>query len=303
MFIPKSLWHREMLHLPRDLDEVYRQRLESLNLISVSKSFSGGGQGGHGGKSQDDTHHHFACLFTNSASRVLCVLVNPTGVFEEVSHDLIMTLSSHRIALLDIPCGSGAGGIALLTTMKELRVAGVVPSTPLSVDIFAADFSTSAIDLYESQIALLRPRLATFGISVRIQRRPWDALVLQQTSDLIEDYLAHEANEYLVLMANFSGDGKPNFSIFKSSFDYIFARLSNRRVKDVRLLWIEPMSKHGIGFLRLLKESIGKFVGYKSKVKPDVGCITCKYSFFSYLQNKPVPSNVAVHDYKREDRP
>ena len=83
-------------------------------------------------------------------TRVQCVLLDPHDAFDEISHELLLTLSSHRIALLDLPCGSGAGGIALLTTIKELRIAGIIPSTPLTVEIIGADISQSAWALAHS---------------------------------------------------------------------------------------------------------------------------------------------------------
>ncbi|MEO6809544.1 MAG: hypothetical protein ABI353_10585, partial [Isosphaeraceae bacterium] len=291
-----------VLHLPRDLNEVYHRRLQDLKLLDMAKSFNGH-HGGHGGQSEVETHKHFACLYANSASRVQCVVLNPHAVFDDISHDLLLTLSSHRIALLDIPCGSGAGGIALITTVKELRTAGVIPNTPLSVDIFAADYSPSALDLYESQVSLLRPKLAESGISVSLHRYPWDATQLQQTSDLIDDYIAHQANEYLVLMANFSGEGKSQFPKFERSFEHIFVRFSNRRVKVVTILWIEPQGKSGFRHITKLTQVISKIIGYFSRVDPNMAYLECEYAWFSFIQSKQLKSGVAVHAYKRDNRP
>lgn len=301
MLIPDRLWKYGVLHLPRDLNEVYHRRLQELDLLAEAKSFDGK-QGGHGGETQADTYKHFASLYPNSASRVQCVILNPHTVFADISRDLILTLSSHRVAVLDIPCGAGAGGIALLTTIKELRISNIIPSTPLSIDIFAADYSPAALDLYKSQVDLLLPKLGESGISVSFHRHLWDAAQLQQTSDLVEDYLAHQANEYLVLMANFSGAGKSQFSAFKRSFEHMFVRLSSRRIKGVTILWIEPLNPSGTSHIQKLKDLISDFKGYVSNIKQEVKCLECNYAWHSFIQSKKITSGVAVRDYKRDVR-
>src|SRR5262249_17856919 len=99
MLPPDSLWKADVLHLPCDLNSIYKDTLEKLNLLDEALGFTGN-QGGHGGITEHDTHKHFACLYSNSAARVQFVLLDPHGAFGAIPHDLLLTLSSHRISLL-----------------------------------------------------------------------------------------------------------------------------------------------------------------------------------------------------------
>ena len=114
--------------------------------------------------------------------------------------------------------------------VKELRMAGIVPMTPLSVKILGADISPYALDLYRDQFEQLVPILAGVGISVRLETRTWDATDVQQTNNLIDDYLegAGAHNEYFVIVANLSGASKTLFRQFEESFKQIWIRLSGR---------------------------------------------------------------------------
>lgn len=302
MFIPSSIWKDDVLHLPVDLNEVYRQKLEELQLLDAARQFDGRSPG-HGGASQAETHQHFAQIYLNSSSRVQYVALDPTSAFGQISKDLALTFSSHRVSILDIPCGAGAGGIALLTTIKELRQADVIPTTPLSVDIFAADISPHALEIYRTQIEWLKPRLESAGITVNIDCRRWDAADLVATNDLLEDYLRHPSNEYFVLMANFSGAGKSHFSSFKPSFEQLFLRLSYHKLTGVTLLWVEPNSRSGKTQIQKLKDLIAGFVRFISGVSAGVDCISRDYTWYSCIQSKTVGSDVAVHNYKRDNKP
>ena len=157
-------------------------------------------------------------------------MLDPHKAFEGIPRNLLLTLSSHRISLLDIPCGAGAGTLSALMTLKELRIAGILPMTPLSVKILGADISPYALDLYRDQLGELEPILAGVGISVRLETRTWDATDVRQTNDLIDDYLEGVAahNECLVLVANFSGASKTLFQKFEESFKHLWIRLSGR---------------------------------------------------------------------------
>jgi hypothetical protein len=202
--LPTSLWRDEALQLPNDIHDVYEYTLRALGLYDQAKRYEGGFRG-HGGVSREDTNKHYAYLFLNSVSRIQCVMLDPQMSFAEISRDLLVTFSSHRISLLDIPCGSGAGAISTLLTLKELRIAGILPTTPLTVKILGADISEHALGLYRDQLKDLEPKLADVGISISLEKLQWDATNVQQTNDLIDHYLQMDAyaNEYFVLVANF----------------------------------------------------------------------------------------------------
>ena len=145
--LPPDLWRGGRLHLPRTLNRMYASRLEALGVLEVARLGSERREI-FGGPGLAETHEHFAQRFPNSLARVLCLLLDPDGRFAAIPRDLFLTLASHHLALLDIPCGSGAGGIALLGLLAELRVSGRLPMLPLTVSIFGADVSPHALANY-----------------------------------------------------------------------------------------------------------------------------------------------------------
>lgn len=303
MLPPESLWNSNILHLPRDLNSIYKFTLEKLNLLGEALGFTGN-QGGHGGATEEDTNKHYACLYPNSAARVQCVLIDPNKTFGAIPHDLRMTLSSHRISLLDMPCGAGAGAISLLSTIKELRIAGTLPYTPLSVDIHGADISEHALSLYRTQVDLLIPKLAEVGIRVTLTCHQWDASSLPQTTDLLDAYFAaSDVSEYFILVANFSGEGKSKFTRYQDSFEQLWVRLSGKKAKQSTILWVEPHGNSGRDvFQKLSHWGRGKFPWLRSLIPDGKNYIMCEYNFFHFIQDKPVESGVAIHGYTRDGR-
>jgi SAM-dependent methyltransferase len=194
------MWHSKVIHLPESLNVAYEAILKRHGLMDKARQ-SWDAKAVYGGKSRENAEEHFAARFLNSVSRVQCVLIDPTRSFDDIPRDLLTTLSSHRISLLDIPCGAGAATLATLETLKELRKSGVLPTTPLSVNVIGADISTAALDFFHDQLTSLKPGLSSLGITVSPCLQEWDATDVQQTNDLLDIFLSDpEAhNEHLVL--------------------------------------------------------------------------------------------------------
>jgi SAM-dependent methyltransferase len=300
--LPPSLWLEGVLHLSSHVLDVFEAKLRELGLFETALAYDGKGPGGHGGASKEETYEHYYKRFLNSASRLQCVMLDPHKAFEGIPRDLLLTLSSHRISVLDVPCGAGAGTIAALMTLKELRIAGILPMTPLSVRILGADISPYALDLYRAQLVQLEPILAGVGISVRLDTRPWDATDVQQTNDLIDDYLSEGAayNECFVVVANFSGASKTLFQQFEDSFKQIWIRLSGRSSRFSTILWVEPNWKDGASLFKKLVQTVKSYRWFQRITRQRQNFQECSYSFHIRMQNKAVPSGVMVHYYRRE---
>ena len=299
--LPANLWQTDTLHLPADIHDVYEATLKEQGLYEKALAYKGGGPGGHGGATKDETNEHFYKRFLNSVSRVQCVMLDPLKSFEDIPKDLLLTLSSHRILILDIPCGAGAGGISLLVTLKELRMAGILPMTPLSVRILGADLSPHALVLYRRQLDQLEPLLAAAAISVSLEIQIWDATNVQQTNDLIDDYLAKsEPNEYLVLVANFSGASKTLFPQFQDSFRQVWIRLSGKAARASTILWVEPNAKDGASLFKRLLELVNPYHWFQRTSGRRKNYHECPYNFYLSMQNKAIPSGVMVHQYSRK---
>ena len=299
--IPPCLWKGDTLHLPDEVHDIYEATLKEHGLFEKALSYEEGGRGGHGGGSKDETNEHFAKRYLNSISRVQCVMLDPLKSFEDIPKDLLLTLSSHRILILDIPCGAGAGAISLLVTLKVLRMNGILPMTPLTVRIIGADLSPYALDLYRRQLEQFEPLLAMAAISVSLEVRLWDAVDVQQTNDLIDDYLGQAApNEYLVLVANFSGASKTLFPKFQESFKQVWIRLSGKASMASTILWVEPKAGEGVSLFKKLRDLVNPYNWFKRTSGERMNHHECEYNWFIRLQNKVISSGVMVHLYSRK---
>ena len=298
--LPRTLWQDDVLHLSDDIHDVFEAKLKQLGLFETALAYDGKGPGGHGGASRKETYEHFYKRYLNSVSRIQCVMLDPHDAFQGIPRDLLLTLSSHRISILDIPCGAGAGTISALMTLKELRMAGIVPMTPLSVKILGADISPYALDLYRDQLGQLVPILAGVGISVRLETRTWDATDVQQTNNLIDDYLegAGAHNEYFVIVANLSGASKTLFQQFEESFKQIWIRLSGRASKFSTILWVEPNRKDGASLFKKLVETVKFYKWFQRISGKRQNFQECSYNFYIRMHNKSVSSGVMVHYYR-----
>ncbi|AGA28719.1 hypothetical protein Sinac_4537 [Singulisphaera acidiphila DSM 18658] len=251
--LPPTLWKNERYHVARHLQAAYEQELTARNLIDLAKSNAK--KHVFGGASLEDTNAHFALRFFASVVRVQNVILDTKSAFGKIPSDLLETFSSHKISMLDIPCGTGAGALGVLSVVHELRLAGILPTLPIHVKILAADVSPHAIEIYRDQLEHVRTALKTTAIALELTTREWDAADLLSTHDLCEEWLrtVDEVNESLVLVTNFSGAGNLMFDKFKESWRHISVRTAS---KNATMLWVEPGDPGGKTFLKNLSAII-----------------------------------------------
>lgn len=301
--LPESLWRDGVLYLPNELNDVYETKLTSLGLMEAARSYAGGG-GSFGGESMDLTYDHFCKMYPNSASRVQCLLLDPHGSFANIPRDLLISLSSHRVAILDIPCGAGASMLSLLATLGELRATRLIPLTPLSIRILGADISTHALDIYRDQFGDMNSKFAQVGINVTLETQKWDARDVIQTNQLIDDWFVGSAGfqEYLVLVSNFSGESKRMFSQFEESIRLIWIRLSSRATMNSTIVWIEPQIRSAWHLFKKLQSAVARTLHRLILAGEGSAYHSCTYSWYLRLQDKVLNSGVCVQQYSRDRR-
>ncbi|MEZ6049312.1 MAG: hypothetical protein R3C11_27785 [Planctomycetaceae bacterium] len=158
---------------------------------------------------------------------------------EPISEELLTRLADGRLAILDVPCGSGAGMLGLLSQIASLRIHGALPKLRLTIEITAGDFSGTARGLYDNMLSKAVPWLEEQGIGISWTTHAWDASDQFSTSAIVDHWLNEslDCEDFVVLVAAFSDAAANNFTKFERSFQHITERIHNR---SSAFIWIEP---------------------------------------------------------------
>jgi len=238
--IPAELWKDNLLVLPESLSSVYINRLKHLGLFETASAPSEK-KNIYGGKGAEETREHFSLRFGASAGRIEFTSLDPGEAFENVSDSLLRTFSDGEVALLDVPCGTGATVCALICTLISLRQMEAIPRLPLTIHIGGGDISETALEICHSMLDEIHPAAQAQGIKLSWDLQVWDATRSDQTARLVDDWFAKSgyAKEFVVIVSNFSGALKNAgaFEAISPCFEQILARLHN---KSSTFLWIEP---------------------------------------------------------------
>lgn len=238
--IPPELWSENVLVLPASLSTAYVEQLKSLGILEAAKITSDK-KNIYGGKSTEETHEHFALRFGASAGRIEFTSLDPKEAFENVSDSILRTFSEGEVALLDIPCGTGAMVCSFVCTLVTLRLVKVIPRLPLTIRIAGGDISQPALEICQAMLERIHPYAQAQGIALSWKLQEWDATRSDHTAKLIDDWFANSgsASEYVVVVSNFSGALKNSgaFEAFAPCLEQILARLHS---KTSTFLWIEP---------------------------------------------------------------
>ena len=185
-----ALWRNEKAYLPELLSNQYIDKLKEINMLEHAKSHvrKEDKEGAVGGESLEETHQHFAERFSNSCIRLQYVLIDPLLKFGTVPDNFYSTFVQGNVALLDSPCGTGAGALSLLFTLRELRCSGDLPRLPLNVSILASDYSNSALNMYEEMLNKAIPQFNEVGIYVNVKLKQWNAFEAKSTQFLMDEF-------------------------------------------------------------------------------------------------------------------
>jgi len=285
------------LRLPPALHSAYRAELEDRGLLpaavvgSMEKNI-------HGGPTPEETLEHFKYRFTNSAVRVVCVLVDPAHVFASLPAEVFQSFSSHKIAVLDVACGAGASLLSLATVLGVVRSARLLPSLPLELSVYAADISETALAIYSNLVGRIGPILEQQGISLRVTTTVWDAAHPDQTSALCDSWFSDssDANEHFVLVGNISGVGKGAFDHLERSFLHIGERIANRAST---LLWIEPGISSSLSFMQKVVNLVRRKLSWLTRSTGVDETLSCEFAWWHPIEEKELAGTVSVQRFSR----
>jgi hypothetical protein len=272
--IPTSLWSKEnsILHLPPQLISSWEMLLDKNNLREKAKTEAP--KGFEGGMSKEDTDNHLAWRFTGSVARVMLATLDPHRKNTNISNTLTRIFSGNRVFLADLPCGSGATSMSLLSVLCELREKGKIPRMPLHIIIVAGEISTYAQEYAKEALNSLEDRLESQAIKIEFYPMTWDVCCKFSNTDLIKELIlrSESCSAKLLLLANFSGflEKEKKWEKAIGQFDELF-RYS--RDDNSTALWIEPeknnVTQENGFFPRMRKwftEQVKKLVGKDKKI-------------------------------------
>jgi hypothetical protein len=294
---PPSLLQNGVYRLPPSLVAAFRDELTSQGLLETARQGTERNDV-YGGAGLTEALEHFAHRFQTSSTRPEHLLLATSEAFVGVRSDILSTLSSHRVGILDLACGSGAGTIALLTVILELRRANLVPTLPLSVDVVGADFSSGAREIFESMCSRIATDLEKAAITLKWRTAAWDGRYSDTTSAVCDQWLATPANEHIVIINNFSGHGRDILSDLAFSWRHIGDRLHSATPSKVSTwTWLEADAHVGINFLAKIEAF---FMGSMTRTFTKHRKTAAEtYTWFDSITGRDVKSGTIVHQYRR----
>lgn len=294
--VPNKLWNDETLYQSEKLVETYKKELVSLDMLSYAELFNGETDGAIGGRNVEETNKHFAERFLTSSARMQFLVLDPKKYFSKISKDLQSTFIGGNISILDIPCGTGAGILSLLFNIKELRNSSKLPRLPLSINIFAGDYSESALNIYHSILTNAKSELSKELIYINFDTRVWDASDIKSTTSLMKRWLKEEEKyeEFYILMSAFSGVGSDNFKTFSDVFNFIQNFISDLHCTTIL---IEPSTHKAKSFLGKFEKLAKKWVKWVIKIEETTN--DERFQWKDSVTNNIAKSGVLVNQYSR----
>jgi hypothetical protein len=241
--LPNTLWDagQSCLKLSPDLIRAWRHLLDTGGQYATAIKPSP--EKIIGGIDKEATDQHLAWRFNGSAARVQLAMIDPNNNLPEVADAFTRVFSGGTILLTDVPCGSGAAALSILSTVAELRRQERIPRHPLKVKLVGGELSEFARDYAGQGTQHVVAALNEQAIWLEPEFISWDALCKFSTADLINrlTILGEGCSARVLVLANFSGflnnDGKWNKA--KPQFDNLF--IHSRDFQSVAI-WIEPQT-------------------------------------------------------------
>lgn len=239
--IPRTLWEPDhgRIHLAPDLIHAWKSLLNYSGLfekahLPVPRNLVGG-------VTKADTDDHLAWRFSGSSARVQLGILDPRGNLSGISDAFARIFSGGTVLIADLPCGSGAALLTILSTIAELRRENRLPREPLHIKIVGGEISEFAREYAEQAIGYIKDSLADQAIWVSAEFISWDVLNRFSTADLSTKLTltGSDCTARLLILANFSGflqaDGK--WKLAKQQFENLFMHCRNN---ESYAIWIEP---------------------------------------------------------------
>lgn len=241
--IPDTLWHADTqcLHLAPTLLTAWMHLLQHAGL--EDKALQPVPEGKIGGLSKEETDDHLAWRFSGSSARVQLGFLDPRDELAGVTDSFAKVFSGGTVLVADLPCGSGAAVLTLLSSISELRRQDRIPRHPLHVKVVGGELSEFARDYASQAMDHIKGVLAEQAIWVSAEFLSWDALDKFSTADLTNrlTVLSQECSARIMVLANFSGflqgDGK-----WKEALPQFESLFVHGRAHNSFVLWIEPQT-------------------------------------------------------------
>ncbi|QTH63338.1 hypothetical protein J1N51_11435 [Psychrosphaera ytuae] len=283
--LPNSLWckDRKIIKLPNLLVEKWKLLLEDNNLSELATKKAD--KGFIGGISKEETDKHLAWRYNGSCGRVILSLLDPKNQLSKVSDAYAEIFAGQRVFLADLPSGSGAAVISILTTLAELRTQSVLPRIPLDISIVAGEISESARSYLKKQLDELIEPLKEQAISFEYTILHWDVLDRINNADLIRQITIRSQNcdSRLLVVSNFSGllEGNSKWKEAEKQISEIFI---HSRDQLSAAIWIEPQKNNVLDhffprmstWFKQLFKPILTFVGGESEENEPYGLADIK---------------------------
>ncbi len=241
--LPSSVWESGVLHLPEPLATAHKDLLVKNGWLT---DYHPDKHGGVGGKAIEEALEHFINRFLNSAARMQFVCTAPDDEQPEVREMVFDQLGDGHIFLLDLAAGNGAGTLAILSLLCELRLQKTIPKLPVNVTILGVDFSADALSYYTEMQDSIRPWLASAGIELSLKTEVCDLTVIGNFSEVMETFFddakRHKVQRFLCVVSALSGVKKEGVESMHDSLKFAAAQLSHSK-RDSSWLWVEPNVK------------------------------------------------------------
>lgn len=223
-------------------------------------------EGFEGGISKEDTDNHLAWRFTGSTARVMLTMLDPLQDLSTISDVFARTFSGNSVFLADLPCGSGATSMSILSVLCELRKQRLIPRMPLHVVILGGEISRFAQDYVKKGLDSLKNELETQAITIEYRMTDWDVCDEFSNSDLIRQLTLESQNcpAKLLMVANFSGflEGNKKWKEAKKQIEELFR---HSRGMNNFALWIEPQKNSVVSKGGFMSKLINSFKSLFSK--------------------------------------
>lgn len=262
--IPQSLWYAGCLLLPAGLAQAYKHVVVDCGLQDVA-DLTDTGDGPVGGLAKEDADKHFASRFGASVARVQLAVLDPKDELKNAADFFAAGFAGNKLAILDLPFGAGAGSLALLSILADLRRERVVPREPLDVLVMGGDISSHSLAYATQLFAAMRVEWEQQGIFVEARTITWDVTCPQSTTGLIDWWVrnGHAHSIKRLLFANFSGFlQQKKFRAAEPQLQNLF-RFAN--VENAEAVWIEPQTNEAVGATSGLLPRIAKMCVDKLK--------------------------------------
>lgn len=239
-YLPQSLWDENRLRLVAELCDAHKDFLIENNWI---KNYQPKSSGSIGGATPEDAQEHVTNRFLNSAARMQFVCTDPNKDQPDIRKMVLDQLAQGELFILDVAAGHGAGTLAILATICELRYKGIIPKLPLNVNIRGIDISPDALNYYAILLGKLEPWLNANGINTKISFSACDLNLSGKVNEVLDEFFEEASkrgsNRFLCTISALSGAKKEGVELMMDSLKLIAARLSHKK-KSSSWLWVEP---------------------------------------------------------------